>query len=62
MIAQERVPALTSFMPIDPAAIIPPVPIVFSGAGDISICGQEEDDRTAALLPTMTGYIFTLGG
>jgi hypothetical protein len=34
---------------------------MFSGAGDISICGQDTDEETAALLRDLPGYVFTLG-
>lgn len=36
-------------------------PIFLSGAGDISICGQDGDDLTAAILEVIPGTIFTLG-
>ena len=54
---------LTPFMPV-PATetVIPtPAPIQLTGAGDISICGQNTDDQTAALLQKFGGYVFTLG-
>jgi len=35
--------------------------VVLSGAGDISICGQKGDDKTAALLGQLPGWIFTVG-
>ena len=38
-----------------------PLPSVLVGAGDISICGQQGDDQTAALLADMPGTIFTVG-
>lgn len=34
---------------------------VFVGAGDISYCGLDGDDRTAALLDVIEGTVFTLG-
>lgn len=38
-----------------------PEPVYFTGAGDISICGQDGDDQTAALLARIPGLIFTAG-
>jgi hypothetical protein len=38
-----------------------PPALMFSGAGDISICGQDTDDQTAALLRDLPGDVFTLG-
>ncbi len=45
-----------------PTLTPPPTPAVLAGAGDISICGQEGDDQTAALLKTaMPDAVFTAG-
>ncbi|WP_160317551.1 metallophosphoesterase family protein [Ornatilinea apprima] len=38
-----------------------PVPVVLAGAADISICGQDGDDRTAELLDQIPGAVFTAG-
>lgn len=39
-----------------------PRPVVLAGAGDISICGQDGDDRTAKLLETIRpDIVFTAG-
>ncbi|MEJ5315148.1 MAG: hypothetical protein WHS45_12300, partial [Anaerolinea sp.] len=38
-----------------------PEPVVLAGAGDISICGQDGDDRTAQLLASLPGEVFTAG-
>jgi hypothetical protein len=38
-----------------------PHPVVFTGAGDISICGRDGDDHTSELLATIPGEIYTLG-
>lgn len=48
-----RAPTLT--------AVPTPTPAVFTGAGDISICGQTGDDQTAALLANLPGKYFTAG-
>lgn len=36
-------------------------PVYFTGAGDISICGQDGDDQTAKLLANIPGQLFTAG-
>jgi hypothetical protein len=38
-----------------------PEPAILTGAGDISICGQDGDDQTAALLESLPGEFFTAG-
>lgn len=38
-----------------------PTPVVFAGAGDVSICGQDGDDQTAALLESLPGLVFVAG-
>jgi hypothetical protein len=38
-----------------------PLPEVFVGAGDISICDQDGDDHTSELLASIPGTIYTLG-
>ncbi len=54
-----RAPASTS---LPTATVAPlPTPVVFTGAGDISICGQTGDDQTAALLAALPGEFFTAG-
>ena len=38
-----------------------PDPIYLTGAGDISVCGYDTDDATAALLEDAPGFVFALG-
>ncbi len=44
-----------------PTLTATPAPVYLTGAGDISICGQDGDDQTAALLAQIPGQIFTAG-
>ncbi len=44
-----------------PTLMPTPTPAVLVGAGDISICGQDGDDQTAALLAGISAEIFTAG-
>ena len=44
-----------------PTRTATPTPVIFSGAGDIAICGQEGDDLTAKILNDIPGIIFTTG-
>ena len=36
-------------------------PVLFTGAGDIAVCGSAADDSTAALLDRIPGLIWTVG-
>jgi hypothetical protein len=55
-------PTLTPSVTITPTVAITPTPVIFAGAGDIAICGQEGDDLTAALLRTIAPHaVFTAG-
>jgi hypothetical protein len=50
-------PSITATVTVTPT----PQPVYLTGAGDISICGQEGDNQTAALLAGIPGEIFTAG-
>ncbi|MBI9051329.1 MAG: metallophosphoesterase [Anaerolineaceae bacterium] len=53
----------TPFMPAVSTPTMQPKPqgVYLTGAGDISICGEDGDDQTAPLLADIPGYIFALG-
>jgi len=42
-------------------AILTIAPAYFVGAGDIAVCGSDGDERTAAILDTLPGTVFTTG-
>jgi len=53
--------------PPSPTMTLPPLPtstpVYFSGAGDVSICGQTGDDQTAAILMNQVGHgLFFVAG
>lgn len=56
-------PAATATKTATPSPVptLTPTPLIFSGAGDIAICGQDGDDLTAELLKELPGIIFTTG-
>jgi len=39
----------------------PPGSVVFVGAGDIAVCGDDDDEATAKLLDNIAGTVFTTG-
>ncbi|HJS43646.1 MAG TPA: metallophosphoesterase [Gemmatimonadales bacterium] len=45
--------------PVPPAP--PPGSVVFVGAGDIAVCGDNDDEATAKLLDDIAGTVFTTG-
>ncbi|HXD09165.1 MAG TPA: DNRLRE domain-containing protein, partial [Anaerolineales bacterium] len=55
------VPTLTSTRTPTPIATSSGSSVVFVGAGDISSCGQNNDEATAKLLDSIPGTIFTAG-
>ena len=44
-----------------PPALEPPGSVVFVGAGDIAVCGDNDDEATAKLLDDIAGTVFTTG-
>ena len=54
-------PAPTATKTRKPTHTATATPAIFSGAGDIAICGQEGDNLTAKILNDIPGIIFTTG-
>ena len=50
-------------VPPPPRPLAPPPPgsVVFVGAGDIAVCGDDHDEATAKLLDSIAGTVFTVG-
>lgn len=57
----ELVVTFGSFMTATPAPALPPSAEILVGAGDISLCSNDNDELTAQLLDTIPGTVFTTG-